>query len=403
MLYTVTFGWAYGSCNLKEQTGQIADSWQTKTPMPTARGEVTAATVDGKIYVIGGQSYSANFKFRTVEEYDPVTDTWTTKADMPTARCSLAAVELNGKIYALGGNGSGSVHLNTVEEYDPATNTWTTKAGMIRARHALSAVAANGKIYAVGGISGTKVYSSVEEYDPATNTWKEWIVTPEVRFSSRWFNASAYIEGNIYLAGGYFDTSGDTNKTFKYNIAANSYTELAVLPQWAEDLAAVSIGGKAYFMGGYSNKMMSALQVFDPVKGTWEQKKPMPTPRTGLAAAVVGGKIYAIGGWNGSLGDLKDLNVVEEYTTDLALSTSTTGIETDVQIFPNPTTGKVQIYIPDNEPVNRIEVFSIQGKQVLFVDYPQVNNLDLSDFPNGIYLVKIQSKSGFSNHKILKH
>jgi N-acetylneuraminic acid mutarotase len=357
--------------------------------MPTPRGEVTAATVNGKIYVIGGQSYTANFKFRTVEEYDPVTDTWTTKADMPTARCSLAAVELNGKIYALGGNGSGSVHLNTVEEYDPATNKWTTKAGMIRSRHGLSAVTANGKIYAVGGIAGTKVYSSVEEYDPATNTWKEWIVTPEVRFASRWFNASVYIDGNIYLAGGYFDNSGDTNKTFKYNIAANTYTELAVLPHWAEDLAAVSIGGKAYFMGGYSNKMMSALQVFDPEKGTWEQKTPMPTARTGLAAAVAGGKIYAIGGWNGNLGNLQDLNVVEEYTPDITSATETIETATDIRVFPNPTSGMIQIYTPDNEPISSVEIFSILGQKIISIDFPEGNTIDLSKLKTGVYVLKL--------------
>jgi len=367
----------------------MANSWATKAPMPTPRGEVTAATFNGKIYVIGGQSYSANFKFRTVEVYDPATNTWTSKADMPTARCSLAAVELNGKIYAIGGNGSGSVHLNTVEEYDPATNTWTTKAGMIRARHALSAVAANGKIYAVGGIAGGKVYSSVEEYDPKTNTWTERIVTPEVRFSSRWFHASVCIDGNIYLTGGYFDTSNNTSKTFKYNIAANSYTELAILPEWAEDLAAVSIGGKGYFMGGYSNKMMSALQVFDPIKGSWEQKAPMPTARTGLAAAVANGKIYAIGGWNGNLGDLKDLNVLEEYTPDLTSATATFGIETDIQVFPNPTTGKVQIFTPNNEPVSRLEVFTIQGQKITSINFPESNTVDLSGLKTGIYLIKL--------------
>jgi len=402
IICAVTYGWTNGSSDFKEKTDQIGDSWQTKTPMPTPRGEVTAATVNGKIYVIGGQSYSANFKFRTVEEYDPVTDTWTTKADMPTARCSLAAVELNGKIYALGGNGSGSVHLNTVEEYDPATNKWTTKAGMIRSRHGLSAVTANGKIYAVGGISGTKVYSSVEEYDPATNTWTERIVTPEVRFASRWFHASACIDGNIYLTGGYYDNSGNTDKTFKYNIAANSYTEMAKLPQGAEDLAAVSFGGKAYFMGGFFGKMLSALQVFDPVKGSWEQKTSMPTARTGLAAAVAGGKIYAIGGWNGNLGDLKDLNVVEEYTPDVAVSTETIGIETDFRVFPNPTTGKVQIYTPDNEPVRRLEVFNVQGQKITSIDFPESNTVDLSSLKTGIYVLKLAIADKFIIRKIVK-
>lgn len=404
MIYIITIGvWTGGSCHSNELSDQTGNSWTTKTPMPTPRGEVTAATVNGKIYVIGGQSYSANHKFRKVEEYDPVTDTWTTKADMPTARCSLAAVELNGKIYALGGNGEGSVHLNNVEEYDPATNTWTVKAGMIRARHALSAVTANGKIYAVGGISGTKVHSSVEEYDPKTNTWTEKIVIPEVRFASRWFNASVYIDGNIYLTGGYYGNSSETDKTFKYNIAANTYTELAVLPQWAEDLAAVAIGGKGYFMGGYSNKIMSALQVFDPDKGTWEQKAPMPTARTGLAAAVAGGKIYAIGGWNGNLGSLKDLNVVEEYTPDVSTNAVINHVETDFGIFPNPATGKVRVNISGNEIINQVEVLGIQGQKITDIDCIADNSFDLSGLKSGIYLLKLSTAKNVYLKKVIKN
>jgi hypothetical protein len=75
----------------------------------------------------------------------------------------------------------------------------------------------------------------------------------------------------------------------------------------------------------------------------------------------------------------------------------------DFRIFPNPTSGIAQIYKPESESINRLEVFSIQGKQVLFIDHPGDNDLDLSGFPNGIYLLKIQSKSGIFNHKILKH
>ena len=46
---------------------------------------------------------------------------WTTRAPMPSARTEVAAVEISGKIYVIGGYDKGS-HL--VEEYDPATDSW---------------------------------------------------------------------------------------------------------------------------------------------------------------------------------------------------------------------------------------------------------------------------------------
>jgi len=92
-----------------------------------------------------------------------------------------------------------------------------------------------------------------------------------------------------------------------------------------------------------------------------------------------------------------------KFTTLISTGVVEKPTDRDFLIFPNPNSGIAFIYTPESESINCIEVFSIQGKQVLNVDHPQNNDLDLSGFPNGIYLVKIQSKSGFYNQKIVKH
>ena len=61
----------------------------------------------------------------------------------------------------------------------------------------------------------------------------------------------------------------------------------------------------------------------------------------------------------------------------------------------------IKIDTPENEPIDRVEIFSIQGKRVLVIDHPQDNNLDLNGFPRGIYVVKIQSKTGIYNNKVI--
>ena len=65
-----------------------ANSWIAKAPMPTPRGGLGVAVVDGKIYAIGGDA--SGKLVGTNEEYNPVTDTWTTKAPMPTPRAFFA-------------------------------------------------------------------------------------------------------------------------------------------------------------------------------------------------------------------------------------------------------------------------------------------------------------------------
>lgn len=151
--------------------------------MPTPRTEFGMATVNNKIYAIGGYSGSV---LRTVEEYDPATDTWTHKADMPTPRRQLIVVSVNNKIYAIGGVNFSSdpnslIYSYSTEEYNPATNTWITRASMptggtvnsVLGNRFIGGAVANGKIYvAAHNNPGSLVpITHALEYDPATNVW----------------------------------------------------------------------------------------------------------------------------------------------------------------------------------------------------------------------------------------
>ena len=116
----------------------VEGRWTRKTSMPTARLGLSASTVNGMIYAIGGGYSIEGPHTGIVEEYDPVTDTWTRKTDMPTGRIGHTASVVNGKIYVIGGDLRGEQSGATVEEYDPATDTWTGKADMPSKRTFLS-------------------------------------------------------------------------------------------------------------------------------------------------------------------------------------------------------------------------------------------------------------------------
>jgi photosystem II stability/assembly factor-like uncharacterized protein len=97
------------------------------------------------------------------------------------------------------------------------------------------------------------------------------------------------------------------------------------------------------------------------------------------------------------------------YGKDVIFTTAiTTGViekrtSGDFLISPNPTAGIVRISAPSGEMINRVEVFSVLGNQVLSIDNFQENSLNLSGLPKGIYLVRINSQSGFYNQKIVKN
>src|SRR3989475_11529696 len=82
-------------------------TWTPLAPMPTARQEVAAAALEGRIFVIGG--FGANAEaVATVEVYDPVTDRWEVRMPLPAPTHHLAAAVAGRRPFvARGGLGRG--------------------------------------------------------------------------------------------------------------------------------------------------------------------------------------------------------------------------------------------------------------------------------------------------------
>jgi hypothetical protein len=182
--------------------------WMPKKSMPTDRGLAACASIDGKIYVMGGlRSLGSQIwkdGFSTVEVYDTHSDTWTQMADMPIKNWGLSAVAVNGKIYVLGGTtgtGLASPVYASVEVYDPQTNTWTTHSKMPTARYCLTACLWDGDIYAIGGwlnSAAGPLYDKVEIYNPDRDEWKTECPLPVKRAVL----ASIVLDGKITIYGG---------------------------------------------------------------------------------------------------------------------------------------------------------------------------------------------------------
>jgi non-specific serine/threonine protein kinase len=119
--------------------------------MPSQREHLTASVVDGKAYVIGGRWGGINVA--TAEAYDPATDTWSALPAMPTARGGLASAPLDGEIHVFGGEdlGPGGSTFPEHEVFDVAANAWRSAPGLPTPRHGLTAQTVNGKIYVIGG------------------------------------------------------------------------------------------------------------------------------------------------------------------------------------------------------------------------------------------------------------
>jgi len=83
--------------------------------------------------------------YNTIEEYNPATNTWTAKsADTYSYNYGMAA-SVNGNIYFIGGESS--VITGSNKQYSPGENSWTAKASMPTPRRSAAAAVSNNKIY----------------------------------------------------------------------------------------------------------------------------------------------------------------------------------------------------------------------------------------------------------------
>lgn len=265
---------------IKPVSAASPNTWVSKTPMQVARSDLGVATVNGKIYAIGG--FVANSVATGAnEEYDPTTDTWEIKASMPTPRVHFATAVHKNKIYCIGGTDDG---VNEV--YDPQSDTWENKTSMPTPRSYVTANVVNGKIYVIGGDSNKTIN---EVYDPETDSWATAASMP----TGSWGYASAVVNNRIYII--------DSNLNQIYDVETDTWSLGASPPgRLGYGKAGLTTGVNAlkriYVIGEKVYDQPALNQVYDPQNDRWTQGAFMPTYRSDYAVAVVNDLLYSIGG-----------------------------------------------------------------------------------------------------------
>ena len=284
--------------------------WVYTTPMQETRKNASAAALDGKIYVLGGENATGSLK--TFAVYDTEKKTWESLPEYPGTEsgiCRAAVFAYNNEIYVIGGQTDTGVTaklLKSVYAYNTETRQWQKKADLAEGRTNLAYACSKDKIY-VWSKAGTT--DQAEIYDIKTDTW-ETAVLPDTSAVI----AAASVDNRVFVL------KEDGEKMFwqEYLPEDNLFEDVGtVCPFAASDIygTPVVISGKIYMAKTEETK---EVLVYDAYSDEWSRISDMNLTKKDSMLVASGNDIYSIGG---ELAGFGVLDTVEQYTVKVQTTT----------------------------------------------------------------------------------
>ncbi|HET9141557.1 Kelch repeat-containing protein, partial [Actinophytocola sp.] len=178
----------------------------------------------------------------------PAADQWSQRAAAPMARTEVAAASLGGRIWVLGGMPDSGKPAPEVMIYDPAGDRWSPGPALPQGLHHTAAAGDGSRLWVVGGYveagSGHAPTAAVRMIDSATGSWTDGPALPEPRAAG----ALAWDGSRLLYAGG-VGPAGLADDVFQ--LRDGRWNRLGALSLRREHLAAASDGaGTTWFLAG---------------------------------------------------------------------------------------------------------------------------------------------------------
>jgi len=294
-------GFEVGSAGSATDLQLAFGHWQrgAANPLPVGLANAAAATLGGKLYVVGGSG--ATSAERTLFIYDPGTEAWQAGPVLPETFppvTSPALLAHRGALIVLGGLVAGSASATRkVIAFDPATSTWTSLAALPVGLGAAVAQAIGDDLYVAGGLDGTSSHAELWVMRAGSNAW-----SPAAAMSSaRHGAASAVIDGRLFVFGGTVEGGAALAIAEVYDPRSNEWTALAPLPAPVSFAAAAAARGRAVVLAAETgaaagNSAAAPVWSYDVGADAWSVLPSGPRPRSGAAAAWRGDAVYVLGG-----------------------------------------------------------------------------------------------------------
>jgi outer membrane protein assembly factor BamB len=216
---------------------------------------------------------------------------------LPAPISSESVVGLRSGPLILGGLDSSETSVSGVFQLDARTGRLSSAGTLSDPLHDAAAVALTDRVLVFGG--GGETSTDLVQALPAPGgevaadaTFVETGRLPAVRSDL----AAATIGGRAYVLGGYGGTS--PLDSVLATADGRTFTQVATLPQPARYMAVAALGGRLYAFGGETadGSPSNAIREVDPIAGTARLVGHLPEPLSHSSAVVLAGRAYLLGG-----------------------------------------------------------------------------------------------------------
>jgi N-acetylneuraminic acid mutarotase len=278
--------------------------WIDRAAPPLARAGCAVGAHDGGIITAGGTYWQDGHKQWTdrVDRFDPVANRWSSLSPLPRARGDASAAVLDGHFYVMGGGTTGvgerTVHVLSKGKWDEVAALMLPEP-----RRSAVAVVVSETIYLLGGLAGAGT-----EFNTATATvWCAksdggWQDCPAMPGPPR-FNAAVGVLGEkIMLAGGCTpDGSAVRNldTVLSYDTRGRTWTEIARMPIPLRGAWGLADDTRLLVFGGYTDAFLTRIYAVDAITGAVSVVGDLPVALADARFVRLGDVILGVTGENG--------------------------------------------------------------------------------------------------------
>jgi N-acetylneuraminic acid mutarotase len=306
--------------------------WRPVAPPPAALGEVSAAAIGDRLYLVGeGAAWTLGLDLGSGRW-----DRLDRHAVRPGPGNHHAAEVWDGRLYLFGGLDFGE---GVVQIFDPVQNRWTFGPSLPAAAGSMASALIGAQIYLAGGIGEHGTSGSAWRFDPAAGTFTPIAPMPRPRNHS----AAATDGRRLFIFGGRGPGSGDHNQvangfddvqiydpsTDTWQVSGSGDGAPAPMPQARGGMGKAVYDGREFWVfggetldgpGANRSGVYDRVDIYDPVANRWRTGPPMPAARHGVFPVLAGDRILLVGGGpragrsSSTIADALDLRATERPT-----------------------------------------------------------------------------------------